>query len=54
VFGELAAVLTSGPGTYYGGRWVWPADYAQPTADYLGYRIGIDADGTWRFFVAGD
>jgi hypothetical protein len=21
---------------------------------YIGWRVGIDADGTWRFFVAGD
>lgn len=24
------------------------------TGSYLGYRVGIDADGEWRFFVAGD
>jgi hypothetical protein len=21
---------------------------------YIGWRVRIDADGTWRFFVAGD
>ncbi len=29
---------------------------ADVTADgqYLGWRVGITADGTWRFFVQGD
>lgn len=54
IFGELAAVLRSGPGTFDGTNWVWPPAYADPDAEYLGYRVGIDGAGTWRFFVAGD
>jgi hypothetical protein len=29
------------------------AAYAESEA-YLHYRVGIEADGTWRYFVAGD
>jgi hypothetical protein len=25
-----------------------------PTSGYFGWRIGIEPDGTWAFFVAGD
>lgn len=29
-------------------------DLATASGDYLGHRLGIAADGTWRYFVAGD
>lgn len=29
-------------------------DPATLSGDYLGYRLGIAADGTWRYFIAGD
>jgi len=34
--------------------WVWPAEFADPESDYLGWRIGIDVTGDWAFFIAGD
>ena len=33
--------------------WVWPAEHLT-AAEYLGWRVGVTGDGTWRFFVAGD
>lgn len=52
--GVLATLLVQ-DGTKQPGadRWVWPRGYATEE-DYLGPRVGIDADGTWRFFVEGD
>jgi hypothetical protein len=29
-------------------------DYSGAGSGYLGYRAGIEPDGTWRFFIAGD
>ena len=29
-------------------------DHVWDVYGYLGYRVGIRADGTWLFFVAGD
>lgn len=33
--------------------WVWPEEWADQFNDYNGPRIGIDADGTWLYFVQG-
>jgi len=30
------------------------ADDFAPGSGYLGWRAGIEPDGTWRFFIAGD
>lgn len=40
--------LLIGPYEFDGARFVWPST---KTVDY---RTGIDTDGNWRFFVAGD
>lgn len=32
--------------------WVWPPEFLDD--GYLGWRLGITPDGTWRFLVAGD
>ena len=29
-------------------------DYSGAGSGYLGWRAGIEPDGTWRFFIAGD
>lgn len=36
------------------GIWTWPSEFTEPDSTYLGYRVGIAADGRWQFFVAGD
>jgi hypothetical protein len=52
VLGTLAGLLAEEPATEDGSIWVWPAAYLEEV--YLGYRVGIRADGTWLFYVAGD
>jgi hypothetical protein len=48
IFGELAAALNQQPQDQGPGPWVWGP------LEELGWRAGIEDDGTWRFFVAGD
>ncbi len=52
VLGILADLLTQPHAVDDGEFHVWPRDYLED--GYLGWRVGIEADGTWRFFVAGD
>ncbi|MDW3175809.1 MAG: DUF6174 domain-containing protein [Acidimicrobiia bacterium] len=48
------AALLNGPAAETGDGFVWPAVFADPTSDYLGWRVGIDHDGDWAFLIAGD
>ncbi len=36
------------------GLTTWPVEFADPGIDYLGWRMGIDVEGDWLFFIAGD
>lgn len=49
----MLALLNGRPAETESG-WVWPAEFADPESDYLGWRIGIDFTGDWTFFIAGD
>ena len=33
--------------------WAWPREFVESDG-YYDWRVGITADGTWRYFVAGD
>lgn len=52
VLGTLVGLLAEPAAQGEGGLWVWPREFLQD--GYLGYRVGIAEDGTWRFYVAGD
>jgi len=53
LLGTLAELLSTPATVIEGGITVWPQEYAE-SDEYLGHRVGIDADGEWLFFVAGD
>lgn len=53
VLGTLVALLAGPPTDNGQGYWVWPPAFAGDDP-YYGWRVGIDGQGTWRYFVAGD
>ncbi len=52
--GIMAELLSTDPAITDDGMAVWPEAFADPDLEYLDWRVGINAEGEWLFFVRGD